>query len=63
TAALVSFDDLYVDRTWSLRTAALLGDNCHVFVSNEYQHAGIRDDPNLVEKLLKMSKSELIVPT
>ncbi|ETW00863.1 hypothetical protein H310_07385 [Aphanomyces invadans] len=63
TAALVSYDDLYVDRTLSMRTAALLGDNCHVFVSNEYQHAGIRDDPTVVEKLLKMSKGEVIVPT
>ncbi|KAF0697981.1 Aste57867_11363 [Aphanomyces stellatus] len=63
TAALVSFDDLYVDRDWSLRTARLLGDKCAVFVSNEYQHAGLRDDPTVFEKLLKMTKGELLVPT
>ncbi|CAK4073103.1 unnamed protein product [Aphanomyces euteiches] len=63
SAALVSFDDLFVDRTLSLGTAALLGDTCRVFVSNEFQHGGLRDDPSIFEKLLKMTKGEIILPS
>ncbi|KDO34404.1 hypothetical protein SPRG_01540 [Saprolegnia parasitica CBS 223.65] len=62
-AALIAYDDVFVDRDLSLATARLLGDNIAVFVTNEYQHSGLRDEPALFEKLLKASKGELVLPS
>lgn len=42
-AAAVYADDLYVDRDFSLETAATIG-NCRVWLTNEYEHNGLRAD-------------------
>ena len=49
TAAAMYYDDIYVDRLLSEQTAALVGSApgatpIKVWVTNEYQHTGIRDD-------------------
>ena len=58
-AALVSYDDIYVERAFSEQTAALLGPRCRPWITNEFQHSGLRDDPSVFEKLLAMSKGEV----
>eukprot|EP00613_Pedinella_sp_CCMP2098_P036626 CAMPEP_0171804216 /NCGR_PEP_ID=MMETSP0991-20121206/73949_1 /TAXON_ID=483369 /ORGANISM="non described non described, Strain CCMP2098" /LENGTH=258 /DNA_ID=CAMNT_0012416487 /DNA_START=134 /DNA_END=908 /DNA_ORIENTATION=- len=56
-AALISYDDVYVERCFSEETARLLGDECKVWVTNEYQHGGLRDDGGKVfTTLLAMAK-------
>jgi len=63
-AALVSYEDIYVERQYSEKTAALLGDNCKIWVTNEYQHSGLRDDGyNVLDKLLAMAGNKEIVPS
>uniref|UniRef100_A0A7S2S2P1 AB hydrolase-1 domain-containing protein n=1 Tax=Rhizochromulina marina TaxID=1034831 RepID=A0A7S2S2P1_9STRA len=47
-AAVMSFDDVYVEREFSEETARLLGDNCKVWVTNEFQHSGLRDQGHRV---------------
>merc|ERR1712129_642377 len=51
-ACLVSYDDIYVERTYSEETAALLGDGCKLWITNEHQHSGLADDPSVFDKLL-----------
>ena len=60
-AALLAFDDIYVERAFSERTAELLGGvpRVRTWVSNEFQHSGLRDQPAVFEKLLAMSKGEV----
>ncbi len=65
-AALVSYDDMYVERTFSEETAALLGgeDYCKMWITNEFQHSGIRDEPDRVIKMLwSMAKNEVNIPS
>mmetsp|Transcript_20092 Transcript_20092/g.28291 ORF Transcript_20092/g.28291 Transcript_20092/m.28291 type:complete len:406 (+) Transcript_20092:2-1219(+) len=63
-AALVSYEDIYVERQFSEKTAALLGDNCKIWITNEYQHSGLRDDGyNVLDKLLAMAANEEILPS
>ena len=65
-SALVSYDDVYVERTFSEETAELLGgeDYCKLWVTNEFQHSGLRDDPSRVlETLFKMANNEMTVPS
>ena len=39
-------------------------ENCKVWVSNEYQHSGLRDDGSLIfNKLLGMAKGEIGIPS
>mmetsp|Transcript_29521 Transcript_29521/g.69077 ORF Transcript_29521/g.69077 Transcript_29521/m.69077 type:complete len:266 (+) Transcript_29521:269-1066(+) len=57
-AALVAYDDIYVEREFSEKVASLLGDKCSVWVSNQFAHSGLRDDPAVFGKLLEMSKGE-----
>lgn len=40
----VYYDDLYVDRAFALETAELTG-NCEYWITNEYEHGGLTDDP------------------
>lgn len=61
-AALIAYDDIYVERDFSERVAALLGDKCSVWVSNQFAHSGLRDDPGVFAKLLEMSKGEGGIP-
>ena len=65
-AALVSYDDVYVERTFSEETAEVLGgeDYCKMWVTNEFQHSGLRDDPTKVmETLFKMVGNEMSLPS
>eukprot|EP00622_Pseudochattonella_farcimen_P005685 FR741347.1.p1 GENE.FR741347.1~~FR741347.1.p1 ORF type:complete len:268 (-),score=19.50 FR741347.1:105-908(-) len=63
-AALISYDDIYVEREFSEETARLLGDNCQVWVTNEFQHSGLRDCPERVfTTLLAMSRGEHGIPS
>ncbi|MFI6812036.1 alpha/beta fold hydrolase [Nonomuraea sp. NPDC050328] len=51
-AAAVYFDDMYVDAQLSLDTAARVG-NTKVWVTNEYEHNGLRaDGPAITERLM-----------
>eukprot|EP00310_Coccolithus_braarudii_P025223 CAMPEP_0183340042 /NCGR_PEP_ID=MMETSP0164_2-20130417/6731_1 /TAXON_ID=221442 /ORGANISM="Coccolithus pelagicus ssp braarudi, Strain PLY182g" /LENGTH=453 /DNA_ID=CAMNT_0025510117 /DNA_START=95 /DNA_END=1456 /DNA_ORIENTATION=+ len=60
-AALISYDDIYVERACSEATVEMLGGfpRVRTWVSNEFQHSGLRDQPSVFEKLLAMSKGEL----
>ena len=63
-AALVSYEDIYVERAFSEATGALLGDRASLWITNEFQHSGLRDQPALVfDRLLAMSKGELAIPS
>ena len=53
---------------FSEATAQLLGPpadpKCQLWVTNEYQHNGLRADPNRIfERLLAMAKGELAIPS
>jgi len=62
-AALVSYEDIYVERAFSEQTAALLGGRARLWITNEFQHSGLRDDPSVFERLLAMSKGEVAIPS
>nr|WP_299244784.1 alpha/beta fold hydrolase [uncultured Halomonas sp.] len=49
-AAAIYFDDMYVDVELSLQTVEAVG-NLTYWLSNEYQHDGLRQDPKVFEKL------------
>ena len=66
-AAAVYYDDFYVDFDCSMK---LLQDNgplargCHVYVTNEYQHSGLRDDgAKIFAKLHGMALGHVRVPS
>nr|WP_319390744.1 alpha/beta fold hydrolase [uncultured Cohaesibacter sp.] len=50
-AAAVYFDDMYVDAGLSLETAGRVG-NLKAWVTNEYEHDGLRQDPRVLERLM-----------
>jgi proline iminopeptidase len=50
-AAVGYFDDMYVDIGYSLDTEKRLG-NSHLWVTNEYEHDGIRQDATIVRRLI-----------
>uniref|UniRef100_A0A7S4B514 AB hydrolase-1 domain-containing protein n=2 Tax=Chrysotila carterae TaxID=13221 RepID=A0A7S4B514_CHRCT len=58
-AALVSYDDIYVERAFSEQTASMIGGGCRMWITNEFQHSGLRDDPSVFDKLVAMSKGEV----
>ena len=62
-AALVSYEDVYVERGFSEQTAQLLGGRARLWITNEFQHSGLRDDPKVFERLLAMSKGEEAIPS
>jgi hypothetical protein len=65
-AAACYYDDMYVDFECAMK---LVQRGCplegvKVWVSNEYQHSGLRDDgANIITKLAAMSKNRLHVPS
>ena len=68
SAALCSYEDIFVELEFSEATAQLLGPpadpKCQLWVTNEYQHNGLRADPNRIfERLLAMAKGELAIPS
>jgi pimeloyl-ACP methyl ester carboxylesterase len=52
-SAIIYFDDLYVDAGLSLETAATVGNLTH-WVTNQYEHDGIRQDVAVVKRLRAM---------
>ena len=54
-SAVVYFDDLYVDAGLSLETAAAVGNLQH-WVTNEYEHDGIRQSGDVFKRLVEMVK-------
>lgn len=52
-SAVVYYDDLYVDAGLSLETAATVGNLTH-WVTNQYEHDGIRQDAGVVKRLIEM---------
>lgn len=65
-AAAVYYDDMYVDFDACMRVTKRGGplENCKVFISNEYQHSGLRDDgANIFNKILGMAKGEVGTPS
>lgn len=52
-AAVVYLDDLYVDAGLSLETAGRIG-NALVWVTNEYEHDGLRASPTVFARLRDM---------
>lgn len=54
-SALVYEDDLFVEKEFSLEAAKMLA-HCNVWITNEYEHDGLRQDPKRIfERLLKLS--------
>lgn len=63
-AAAVSYDDVYVERAFSEEVAELLGDKCNVWITNEIQHSGLRDDgAAMLQKLMGMAKGIVGIPS
>jgi pimeloyl-ACP methyl ester carboxylesterase len=65
-AGLVSYDDIYVERDFSECTARVLGgaDACKLWVTNEFQHSGLRDDPARVfDMLYSMAQGGCSLPS
>ena len=65
-ASATYFDDMYVDFNCAMsllqRGSPLEGTK--VWVTNEYQHSGLRDDgATIVCKLVKMAKGQINVPS
>lgn len=52
-AAAVYFDDMYVDAALSLQTAEKVG-NLRAWVTNEYEHDGLRKDAAVLKRLMDM---------
>lgn len=53
-AAAVYHDDMYVDANLQLDTLSALG-NARAWVTNEYEHDGLRQDPRVLARLLEMN--------
>jgi proline iminopeptidase len=52
-SAVIYFDDLYVDAGLSLATAAAVGNLTH-WVTNQYEHDGIRQDASVLKRLIEI---------
>ena len=58
-AAAVYYDDMYVHREFSEATAQIVP-NMKLWVTNEYEHNGLRADGEaIVDRLLKMARGDL----
>lgn len=65
-AAVVYYGDMYVDFDACMKVTARDGPlgKCKIFVTNEYQHSGLRDDGgSLVAKLHGMAKGTIGTPS
>ena len=56
-AAVVYHDDLYVDASLSLETASEVG-NLTPWITNEFEHDGIRQSGNVFKRLVQMVKEQ-----
>lgn len=61
-AAIVYHDDMYVDAELSLETAKEVG-NVDYWVTNEYEHDGLREDKRVFSRLLEMVNQKPCVQT
>lgn len=57
-AAAVYYDDMYVERAFSEEAAATIA-NCRVWVTNEYQHNGLRASDAVLGRLIDMVRGEV----
>lgn len=60
------FKDMYVDFDAVMKVTKRGNplENCKVWISNEYQHSGLRDDGAMIfNKLLGMAKGEVGTPS
>ncbi|MEU3522431.1 alpha/beta fold hydrolase [Streptomyces sp. NPDC038707] len=57
-AAAVYHDDMFVDATHSLETAAAIR-GLRPWVTNEYEHDGLRTAPRVLDRLLSLVRDEL----
>lgn len=56
-AALIYHDDMYVDANLSLETASRVG-NVRVWITNEFEHDGLRAAPDrIMPRLTSMTSS------
>ena len=65
-AAAVYYEDMYVDFDCCMKLVqrGMPLEGCKVWVTNEYQHSGLRDDgATIVKKILAMAKSAIYVPS
>jgi len=60
-AAALYYDDMYVARECSERTAKGIK-GIQLYITNEYMHSGLRDNDGILTKLFKMVSNELDVP-
>ncbi|KAI8357075.1 Alpha/Beta hydrolase protein [Mortierella sp. GBAus27b] len=60
-AAAVYYDDMYVARECSEKTAKGIK-GIQLWVTNEYMHSGLRDNEEVLGKLFKMVSGEIDVP-
>eukprot|EP00752_Nemacystus_decipiens_P011409 g10133.t1 len=62
-AAAVYYDDIYVEREFSDETSKIMPD-CKIWVTNRYQHSGLREDGDKVlDTLLGMTRGEVELPS
>ena len=60
---LVADRDIYVNLELGNETAALLGGKTQMWITNEHQHSGLRDDgETILDRLIKMTTGELHLP-
>ncbi len=58
-AAAVYYDDMYVPREFS-EAAAQIVPNMKLWITNEYEHNGLRaDGENVLDRLLEMTRGDL----
>ena len=56
--------DIYVNLELGNETAALLGGKTQMWITNEHQHSGLRDDGERVfTTLLAMTRGEATIPS
>jgi hypothetical protein len=57
-AAAIYAEDMYVPRALSERTAAAIG-NLRPWLTNEYEHSGLRDGERVFGRLVKLVRDEV----
>ena len=65
-ASATYYDDMYVDFDCAMKLVQRGGpmEGARVYVTNEYQHSGLRDDgANIVTKLFAIAKNQMHVPS
>ncbi|KAG0353362.1 hypothetical protein BG005_007351 [Podila minutissima] len=60
-AAVVYYDDMFVDRQCSENTARGI-QGIQLWITNEYMHSGLRDSEGVLTKLFKMVNGEVDIP-